>query len=524
MNGTTPATTRDRPTGRRNLRRAPVLVALFVAGCATHVGFDESSPRQVLAVGIENIAERYIDPVDAGAITLAGLSRLSAFDETFAVRRVDGTVQIAVAGIARAEHSAPAGDDPYGWAWLAADLVDEARRSSPAIGRLSNDSVYKAVFEGTLAGFDRYSRYTTPEAARRNRAARDGFGGLGISIAQNDDGVIVVTQVHRDAPAARAGFKVDDRITHVDGTPVTGMALADAVGLLRGELGDPVTVRIERDAAARPIEVTVRRAHIVLPTVAARRHGGLLEIKLSGFNHGTARALRRELDRARREMGNALKGIILDLRGNPGGLLDQAVAAADLFLPQGRILSTRGRHTESNQIFDAQPDEHARNLPLAVLINGRSASAAEIVAVALRDSRRAVVIGSTSFGKGTVQTIARLPNGGEMTLTWARMMAPSGHTLDHQGIVPALCTGGSARRAAALLGALAATDGTAMKLPQELLRPQAGAPHYTREGHDACPPSSSESPADIEAARIVLGNRAVYAQAVSEIPAIAARR
>lgn len=198
------------------------------------------------------------------------------------------------------------------------------------------------------------------------------------------------------------------------------------VRALRGRRGSSVALRVERDGAAKPLSFSVTRARIIIPTVTARRKAGLVILKISSFNQGTTSAVSRALIRAEREMGTKLKGIVLDLRGNPGGLLDQAVAVADLFLTDGLIISTRGRHRKSRQVFDASWGEIAAELPLAVLINGKSASAAEIVAAALQDRHRAVVIGSASFGKGTVQTIIGLPNGGELTMTWARMHTPSG--------------------------------------------------------------------------------------------------
>ena len=504
-------------------RAALAAICLLAASCAAPSGNEETaSPRQVFTVGFENLAERYFEPVDTGAVTLAGLGRLTAFDGAIKLSRTGDSVQLEVADEVRAHHAAPAKDDVYGWAWLAADLVEDVRHNSAVVGRLGNEAVYEAVFGGAMAGFDRYSRYTSPEVAQRNRAARDGFGGIGISIAE-DDGLTVITQVHKGTPAARSALRVDDRITHVDGQPIAGLPLGTVVNRLRGPVESAVVLRIDRIGVLKPFDVTLRRTHIVLPTVTARRSGGLLEVKLTGFNQGTASSLKRELERADREMHGHLAGIVLDMRGNPGGLLDQAVAVADLFLDHGRIISTKGRHVESNQIFDATPGEYDRGVPIAVLINGRSASAAEIVAVALRDAGRAVLIGSTSYGKGTVQTIVRLPNGAEMTLTWAKMLAPSGQTLDHQGIVPALCTSASGHAEALRRALVAANQGGGL-LPPELVRPEAGQPHFTKESILACPASVSESPADIEVARIVLENRAIYAQAVSDAPNIAKRQ
>jgi carboxyl-terminal processing protease len=514
-------------TSFRRLRRCgtggAALLCLLAVSCSTPtVDNDIATPRQVFSVGFENIAERYIQPVDTGEVALAGLERLVSFDGEVRLHRRAGVIQVDVGSDVRAQHGLPAEDDVYGWAWLAADLVDDIRRNSPVVSRLDSETVYETVFRGVMAGFDRYSRYTSPDAARRNRASRDGFGGIGVSISEND-GSTVITQVHKDTPAARGGLRVDDRITHVDGQPIEGLPLGTIVNRLRGPADTAVTLRVERGGAAKPFDITLRRMHIVLPTVSARRSGGVLEIKLSGFNQGTTASLKRELRRADREMHGHLSGIILDMRGNPGGLLDQAVAVADLFLDHGRIISTKGRNLESNQIFDATPGEYARGVPLAVLINGRSASAAEIVAVALRDSGRAVLIGSTSYGKGTVQTIVRLPNGAEMTLTWARMIAPSGETLDHQGIVPALCTSGSGH-AEALLRALATANRGHGLLPSDLVRPERAMPHFTAAGSRACPANASESPADIDVARNVLENPAIYGQATNDSPSVARRQ
>ncbi|MDA0991767.1 MAG: S41 family peptidase, partial [Verrucomicrobia bacterium] len=218
-----------------------------------------------------------------------------------------------------------------------------------------------------------------------------------------------------------------------------------------------------------------------------------------------------------------LVGIMLDLRGNPGGLLDQAIAVSDLFLTQGRIISTRGRHPDSNQLFEASPGQVLPGVPMVVVVNGRSASAAEIVAVALRDSGRAAIVGSTSFGKGSVQTIIRLPNHGELNITWARIFAPSGQTLDTQGVVPAICTNVSGNQMSEILAALA-SQGNYPALDPARLRFQAHQPHYSAERRTACMPTDRQEPNDLLAARLLLKNRVSYAAATSRLaPTIAER-
>ena len=230
------------------------------------------------------------------------------------------------------------------------------------------------------------------------------------------------------------------------------------------------------------------------------------------------------MKRVEGDFGAAIKGIVLDLRGDPGGLLDQAVDIADMFLSEGRIITTNGRHPESNQIFDAESGDISGGLPIVVLINGRSASAAEILAVALRDRGRAVLLGSSSYGKGTVQTIIHLPNNGEMILTWARINAPSGQTLHHQGIVPAICSNNSEPAVRETLDLLRLAARSGGPLPARRMRSVPRGPHYSTEAHSACPPSESRPESDMEAAQLLLGNRVAYQQARLHSPPSTAQR
>jgi carboxyl-terminal processing protease len=514
-----------RGAGRgRWTRHGTALCLLLTTACVPLVDQfrSDSSPRHVFAVGFENLSERYIEPVDTGDMVLAGLAGLAEFDDGVSFSRSGSTVQIRVGERIAQEREVPHENDAYGWGWLAAEIIEDARKLSPRLRATGNDELYVSMFRGALSGFDRYSRYTTPSDARNSRAAREGFGGLGITIELRD-GVTFITKVHGRTPAARAGLKVDDRIVGVDGESIVGLAQRQVIDRLRGQVDEPIQITIERASLAAPMEITLVRAHILVPTVTVRRDGGVLKIKISGFNQGTTRDVRRALEQATRDPGAGLAGIILDLRGNPGGLLDQAVAVADLFLGDGRIISTKGRHSESNQIFDAADGEYLAGVPMAILINGKSASAAEILAVALRDRGRAAVLGTTSYGKGTVQTIIRLPNSGEMILTWARLHAPSGQTLHQQGIVPVLCTSGDDQHIEFLLDRLR-SQGAAAALSPGRGTTAATNPHFSVDGRDACPPSPALRPADIEAARLLLANPATYARSLLRSDESIARR
>jgi carboxyl-terminal processing protease len=264
-------------------------------------------------------------------------------------------------------------------------------------------------------------------------------------------------------PAERAGLRAEDIITHVDDKPLAGLNQEQVIGLLRGPVGSTVEVGVLRGAEAFRRSIT--REHIIPETVAYQREGDVAYIRISSFNADTAHNLQRAVDNARGELGPRLKGLVLDLRGNPGGLLDQSVEVSDLFLKDGDIVSTQGRHPESHQYFEATVGDIGNGLPVIVLIDGNSASAAEIVAAALQDRARAVVIGSNSYGKGSVQTVLRMPNDGELTLTWARFHAPSGYTLNELGVLPSICTNNGLHDAGKLIAAL--RDGKLKPVPMD---------------------------------------------------------
>lgn len=499
-------------------------VLLVLAGCGqTREAHDAPAPtHQIFAVGFENLADRHISPFQPGPAALAGLGGLSDIDSRLEVAWSERSVRLLLDGAAIAEHPTPVADNIYGWAEITANLLEDARRGSVAVAATAPEELHRVIFKGVLKGRDKYSRYLTPKIARDSRASRDGFGGIGITI-NNDDGVTVVRRVHDDTPAARAGIRKGDRITHVDAAPIGGKTLSAVVQLLRGPVGEPVDVTLRRDAVKDALVRTLTRDHIVPQTVRARTRNGIVELEISSFNQGTARAVRETMVRIARQTRGGVKGIVLDLRDNPGGLLDQAVAVADIFIDHGRIISTRGRHSESNQIFDATPGRLFAGTPMAVLINGRSASAAEIVAVALRDSGRAAIIGSSSYGKGTVQTIVRLPNNGELIITWARIYAPSGQTLDGQGIVPAVCTNSPGQDGLpALLAALRAGSGPA--LSRTTLRSHAHDTHYSAAGNTACPASTMSDKREMEAARLLLAAPALHRAAIAHPPRAIAER
>lgn len=507
-------------------RAAITMVAVFVAGlvtgCVQITDGGTSSAKRVFSEAIGALDDRYIEPIKPDALMIAGLTQLSSIDESLTVTRDAKSVSVVHEGVTIIERPIPESNNIDDWAALGANLLNDARRASPAFIPYSQEALLDAVFRGLVDGLDRYSRYLTPEDARNSRASREGFGGIGIQI-DRVDGEYIIRSTFPDHPAIAAGLLPDDKITHIDGQPTHGLTLYSVVNKLRGRVGEAVRITLVRSGILQSFDRKIIRDYIVTSTVDIHRQDKILEVRLTGFNTGTVGALRRAIVNTAREIGPGLQGIVLDLRGNPGGLLDQAIAVSDLFLTRGRIISTRGRHPESNQLFDASPGEVLPGVPMVVVVNGRSASAAEIVAVALRDSGRAAIVGSTSFGKGSVQTIIRLPNHGELNITWARIFAPSGQTLNSQGVVPAICTNVSAERMEKLLTALASQGGYPAMDPAKLSF-QARQPHYSAERRNACLPTDRQAPGDLQAARLLLTNRVSYAAATSRLAPNVAKR
>ena len=296
----------------------------------------------------------------------------------------------------------------------------------------------EAAINGMLTSLDPHSSSLSPEAAQRMRVSTSGeFGGLGIEVTQEEGWVKVVSPID-GTPADAAGILAGDFITAVDGESVLGLTLDDAVRLMRGPIGSEIIVTIVREGEVEPFDVSIIRDTIKLTAVRTRAEGNAVVLRVTTFNEQTFPNLRDGLAEQIEEAGgiDSIDGIVLDLRNNPGGLLSQAVYVSDAFLDAGEIVSTRGREPSDGDRFNATPGDLAEGKPIVILINGGSASASEIVAGALQDHRRAIVIGTNSFGKGSVQTVIPLRGEGAMRLTTARYYTPSGRSIQSLGISP----------------------------------------------------------------------------------------
>jgi carboxyl-terminal processing protease len=300
-----------------------------------------------------------------------------------------------------------------------------------------DEKLIEAAVNGMLTSLDPHSSYLNQKDFQDMQVQTKGeFGGLGIEVTM-EDGLIKVVSPIDDTPAAKAGIKPGDFIAAIDNAPVQGMALNDAITKMRGPAGSKITLTILRNGAKKPFDLTLTRAIVQVDSVKWRREGDVAYIRLTGFNEQTDPGLQKAVRDLKKQIGAGLKGYVLDLRNNPGGLLDQAISVSDDLLNSGEIVSTRGRHTEDTQRYDAKAGDITGGKPIVVLINGGTASASEIVAGALQDHRRATVLGMTSFGKGSVQTVIPLgEGGGALRLTTARYYTPSGHSIQARGIIP----------------------------------------------------------------------------------------
>jgi carboxyl-terminal processing protease len=302
---------------------------------------------------------------------------------------------------------------------------------------VTDEQLVEAAINGMLTALDPHSGYLDAKKYRDMQVQTKGeFGGLGIEVTM-EDGLVKVVSPIDDTPAFRAGIKAGDVITHINEEPVLGLTLAEAVERMRGPVDSSIDLTLRRPGREEPLDVSMARAIITISPVRWRPEGDDIGyVRITTFNEQTEASLQEAVKSLRSDLGPTMKGVVLDLRNNPGGLLEEAVAVADAFLDRGEIVSTRGRRSDSIQRFNARRGDAATGMPIVVLINGGSASASEIVAGALQDHHRAIVMGTRSFGKGSVQTIMPLPGHGAMRLTTARYYTPAGTSIQAKGIVP----------------------------------------------------------------------------------------
>ena len=319
---------------------------------------------------------------------------------------------------------------------LFGDIFERIR--SEYVEEVSSKDLIEAAIDGMLTSLDPHSSYlSADDAAKMKVQTRGEFGGLGIEVTQQEGFVKVVSPID-GTPADAAGMEAGDFITHVDGQSLLGLTLDEAVGMMRGPVGSEIIITVVREGEDEPFDVSIIRDTIKLTAVRARTEGDTVVLRITTFNDQTYPNLVDGLEKQVEEAGGMenINGIVLDLRNNPGGLLNQAIRVSDAFLEKGEIVSTRGRYRRDSERYNAKAGDLANGKPIVVLINGGSASASEIVAGALQDHRRAIIVGTRSFGKGSVQTVMPLRGDGAMRLTTSRYYTPSGRSIQALGVSP----------------------------------------------------------------------------------------
>jgi carboxyl-terminal processing protease len=339
-----------------------------------------------------------------------------------------------VLNVTRTYSATPGNSEIYRQLDLFGDVLERVR--SDYVEKPDDGMLIESAINGMLSALDPHSAYLNRKSFTDMQVQTKGeFGGLGIEVTMEQGFVKVVSPID-DTPAARAGLLANDLITHLDGEQISG-TLENAVEKMRGPVGTEITLTVLRKGKDEPFDVKIRRDVIKINAVRARLEGDVIYVKVTTFNEQTHANLVRKVDELKKALGRPPRGFILDLRNNPGGLLDQAINVSDAFLDKGAIVLTKGRVAEETQRANARPGDIAEGKPVVVLINGGSASASEIVAGALQDHKRATVVGTRSFGKGSVQTIIPLGKAaGAIRLTTARYYTPSGNSIQAKGITP----------------------------------------------------------------------------------------
>ncbi len=501
---------------------AALIAASLVASCetttATTAPAPARSPASAADVSVERvvlqayraIGDRHLFQPNFRVIAVETYRGFASSDPALSLVTTDQSFTLRRDGKDILTRQTPADTaDGRAWGGMLAELFAASIEASPVLQKIDRNALTKGAMVATTKQLDKNSRYADPDEAKDNRFQRDGGGGIGITVERTEDKKVMIRAVQEDAPAGRAGLQAGDQIVAIDGDSMIDKTLTEVVQKLRGGIGVPVSVTVSRESQGKELTFGMRRSRIIPTTVLYERRGDIALIRLTGFNSATDDTLHKAIEKARNEIGRDLAGIIVDMRSNRGGLLDQAESVAEEFIGDGVIFSTQGRHPDSRRTYRSASRKTV-TLPMVVLVNGNSASAAEIVAAALQDRGRAVIVGTTSYGKGTVQTVVRLPNEGELVLTWSRLLAPSGYTWNELGVLPNICTAKVADVEKLGLDSVEANRTTLMRWHAE----RNPTPDEVSNLRKICPPGEDSPDRDIEIASRLLRDPTLYAHAV----------
>ncbi len=475
--------------------------------------FAEPMAASVFGTALAFIAPRTLEPESIPQLTEWGLRGLTAVDPALVPEVREQEIRLLQAGRTVFAVPLPSGDSAEDWGRLAGSMSAAAYAASEPIRQVGTAGVVQSFFDEMFNHLDPYSRYVPPGAANTERDRRSGQAGLGMTVVRAR-GVVAIQTVTPGSPADDAGLRPGDRIVSVDDHPVRGEDAATVAGWLAGPEG--ADVRLAWRSRGRARQADIERALVPPQTVTAERLDDVVLIHVTGFSVDTDDQFAAALDAA--FAGHKVRGLVVDLRGNRGGLLRQSVSMVDQVLTNGLVVTTAGRNPQSSHVWmGGTGEDAARGKPMVLLVDGRTASAAEIMAAALSDNGRAVVVGSATLGKGLVQTISPLPDGGELFVTWSRVLAPGGWPLQGLGILPEVCTslGEDSLRfqladllkgEQSLAGALARHDAARAPLPVA----------QVVELRNACPAAEGRD-ADLDAAGFLLNHPTAYQAALSKI-------
>jgi len=374
--------------------------------------------EEVFTESYRRITAYYLEPADLSKLVPAGLEGL---------KQIDPAYTPAVIG-----HAKP--DDWSRWGEITMASIKAAQASSPKLAAAAPDEIYNAFYTPLMAKLDGFSRYIPPLDSEAENRMRDGYGGIGVTFERRGANFVII-DTFIDSPAQIAGLRAGQVIHAINGINVQSLSINEFSEKVRGPVGTALTLTVAKPGEALR-DVRITRAQVIPTTVSLRMERSVAVIRISRFMPGTVREFRQA---ARQAAWNNATAVIIDLQHNPGGVLESATEIAALLMPRGVVASISGRHPDARHVYSAGGNDILEGRKLFVLMDGRSASAAEVLAAALQDSGRATIIGSTSYGKGSVQNVGPLPHGGELAITWARLLSPRGHSWVHDGIIPTIC-------------------------------------------------------------------------------------
>lgn len=478
--------------------------------------FSQEMANAVINTALTFLGPRTLEPHTSQTFSQWGLNGVMAIDPSLGLSKQGNMLIFKMGQKLLLSERLPLATDHEGWARLSSTIMYKAWSASPVMQKMGGSAIMQSFFDELFNHLDPYSRYVPPAPAVQDRASREGDkANIGITVKRQSND-LVISAVNTNGPGWTAGLSVGQKILAIDGHSTRHITIEAAQTLLEGDENSLVAVTVSTPPSRRREVIHIHRALTPPETVFAYLSGQTIILRIAYFSVDTAQEISQYLDQVTQDIN--VKGVIFDLRGNRGGVLQQAITTAALIMNNGVAAVTKGRDPQANHIWAVQGGDLTQGAPLIILVDGRTASAAEILAAALADQHRGVVVGSTTLGKGLVQTIAQLPDGGELFVTWSRVLAPLGWPLQGLGVMPQLCTSRGENVMQQQLQILAAgkkANSEAILASRSARYPIAAA--RILEIRKACP-AAIGTDIDLEAARALLNNPTAYKMAISSIP------